>query len=164
MSNNRKRFAAPALKSWEDVDLRLKEIGEIDLSIKGIEAIMNVAISDAKLAAEMDAKPLLDRKALLELEVKEYAEANKHEIEGKTKVLNFGKCGFRLSTKIILGKVAACLAALKARGMLDCITVKEEVNKEVLRTCPEEIIAAVGARKKVEDVFWLEPDYERLKA
>ena len=59
--------------------------------------------------------------------------------------------------------MAACIAALKAKGLTDCIKSKEEVNKDILRTKADDVIASVGARKKVEDVFWLEPDYEKLK-
>lgn len=164
MATNRKRFVAPSLKSWEEVDLHLKEIGEIDIKVQGIEAKMNYIISDAKLAADMDAKPLIDRKEKLQLEIKEFAETHKHEIEGKTRKLIFGKCGFRASTKIIIGKVKACLAGLKAKGMTDCITVKETINRETLRAYDDDVLVSVGARKKVEDVFWIEPDYERLKS
>ena len=163
MATARKRFDSPALKSWDDVDLHLKEVAEIDLQLLAIEAAMNQKISDAKLAAELDAKPIQDRKEKLSLEIKEFAEDHKCEFDGKTKMLAFGKCGFRQSTKIIIGKVAACIAALKTKGLLDCLKVKEEVNKDVLRTKGDDVIAAVGARKKVEDIFWLEPDYEKLK-
>lgn len=163
MKITRKRFDAPALKTWDEADLHLKEIAEITIQIQAIEADMNLKISDAKLAAEIEAKPLHDRKEKLSLEIKDFAEEHKLEFDGKTKTLNFGKCGFRQSTKIVISKIKSCLEALKAKGLTDCITFKEEVNKEILRTKPDEVIASVGARKKVEDVFWLEPDYEKLK-
>jgi len=163
MATARKRFDSPALKSWDDADLHMKEIAEIDIQLQTIESGMNLKISDAKLAAYMEAKPLQDRKEKLSLEIKEFAEDHKCEFDGKTKNLSFGKCGFRQSTKIIIGKMAACIAALKTKGLTDCLKVREEVNKDVLRTKGDEVIAAVGARKKVEDIFWLEPDYEKLK-
>lgn len=163
MATARKRFDSPALKTWEEVDLHLKEVAEIDIKLQAIEADMNLKISDSKLAAELEAKPLHDRKEKLSLEIKDFAEDHKFEFDGKTKTLNFGKCGFRQSTKIVISKIKSVLEALKAKGLTDCITVKEEVNKEILRTKPDEVIAAVGARKKVEDIFWLEPDYEKLK-
>ncbi|MHC1760420.1 MAG: host-nuclease inhibitor Gam family protein [Negativicutes bacterium] len=163
MATARKRFDNPALKSWDEADLHLKEIAEIDIQLQTIEAGMNLKISDAKLAAEMDAKPLQDRKEKLSLEIKDFAEDHKCEFAGKTKNLNFGKCGFRQSTKILISKIASCIAALKAKGLTDCIKSKEEVNKDILRTKSDDVIASVGARKKVEDVFWLEPDYEKLK-
>ena len=48
--------------------------------------------------------------------------------------------------------------------MADCIAVKETINRDILRTYPDDVLISVGARKKVEDVFWIEPDYERLKS
>ncbi|MCM0757370.1 host-nuclease inhibitor Gam family protein [Sporomusa sphaeroides DSM 2875] len=163
MATGRKRFDTPALKSWDEADLHLKEIAELELTMQNIEGDMNQKISDAKLAAELQAKPLQDRRKKLELEIKEFVENNRHEIDGKSRRMNFGQVGFRQSTTIVVSKIMAVLESLKARNMLDCITIKESINKEVLRTYPDEVIAAVGARKKVEDVFWLEPDYERLK-
>jgi hypothetical protein len=46
--------------------------------------------------------------------------------------------------------------------MTDCINIKETINKERLGEYPDEVIAAVGAGKKVEDVFWYEVDREKL--
>lgn len=159
----RKRFAEPALKTWDEVELHLKEIGEIDLALQTVEGAMNQKISDIKLEADLAAKPLQDRKEKLAHEIKDFVETHRHEIEGKSRRLNFGQVGFRQSTSIIVSKIAAVIEALKARNMHDCINVKETINKDVLRTYPDETIAAVGARKKVEDVFWLEPDYEKLR-
>lgn len=163
----RKRFTEPTLKSWEEVDLHMKEIGELELDLLNIEGTMNQKISDAKLEAEIEAKPLKDRKELLAREIKDFVENRRCEIIGKTKKMNFGQLGFRQSTKVVIpkdqAKVQAIIAALKAKDMLDCVSIKEDVNKDALRAYPDEVIAAVGARKKVEDVFWLEPDYEKLK-
>lgn len=151
------------LQSWDDVDLHLKEIAECEMAVERIEARMNEKIQDVKLEAELEARPIKERIEKLGREVKDFVELNRSEIKGKTKVLNFGKTGFRQSTKIIIKSVQAVLNALKARRMDDCIIVKESVNKDRLREYPDEVIAAVGAGKKVEDVFWYEVDRERLK-
>lgn len=153
----------PALKSWDEVDLHLKEIGECEMAIERIEAEMNEIIQDVKLTAELNAKPFKDRIEKLGSEIKTFVELNRGDIKGKTKVLNFGKTGFRKSTKIIIRSVQAVLKSLRAQKMDDCIIVKESVNKERLGEYPDEVIAAVGAGKKVEDVFWYEVDRERLK-
>ncbi|MCL6558448.1 MAG: host-nuclease inhibitor Gam family protein [Firmicutes bacterium] len=158
----RVRIESAKLKSWEDVSLNLKEIGECQLAIEGIEAALNEKISDLKLEAAVQAKPYQDSIKKLELEIKEFTEENKVDIKGKTKFMDFGKVGFRQSTKIIIKSIQAVLNGLKARRMDDCITVTETVNKERLREYPDEVIAAVGASKKTEDVFWYEVDKEKL--
>lgn len=162
---NRKRIKdVPVLKSWDDVDLTLKEIAECELAIETINTQMNQQIHDVKLDAECKAKPHMDRIGKLELYVKEYVEANKAELDGKTRQLNFGKTGFRLSTKLVLRKVETVLAALKSFGMADCITVKETINKDVLRKYKEEDIIKVGGALQKEDTFWYETEREKLRA
>lgn len=154
----------PVLKSWDDVDLTMKEIGECQLAIERIEAEMNMKISDIKLEADMQAKPIGERIKKLEMQIKDFVDASKHELNGKTKNLNFGKTGFRKSTKIVIKKAENIIKNLKAFGMLDCIKVKESINKDVLKKYSDENIAKVGAGKKVEDVFWYEVDREKLQA
>ncbi len=158
----RQRFEGTALKSWEEVDLNLKEIGELDLQKEAIEADMNLKISDIKLEAADKIKPLLESKEKLEMQIKEFVEENRADIKGKTMALNFGQTGFRQSTKIIIRSIASVLKMLKAKGMADCITIKEEVSKDKLKEYSDEVIASVGARKKVEDIFWYEVNREKL--
>ena len=152
-----------ALKSWDDANLNLKEIGECELTVEQIEADMNAKIQDLKLDAEMRARPYQDKIRKLAQEIKEFAEANRDDLKGKTKQLNFGPVGFRRSTKIVLKNIAAVIKALKARGMADCIIVKESVSKDKLKDYPDDVIAAIGGRKQVEDVFWYEVDREKLQ-
>jgi phage host-nuclease inhibitor protein Gam len=152
------------LKSWDDVDITLKDIAECELEIEKITTEMNEKIHDIKLEADMKAKPYQERIERLGLHVKAFVEDNKAELDGKTKQLNFGKTGFRLSTKLVLRKVDKVIENLKKFKMEDCITVKESVNKEVLRKYPESDIIKVGGALKKEDVFWYETEREKLQA
>ena len=151
------------LKTWDDVNLNLKEIGELELAIEGIEASMNAQIQDVKLDAEIKAKPLKDKIEKLSNEVKSFVEENRSDIKGKTMILNFGAVGFRQSTKIMFKNAKAALEAIKARKMNDCLIVKESIDKDILRGYPDEVIAAIGATKKVEDAFWYEVNREHLQ-
>lgn len=152
------------LKTWEEVDLTLKEIAEYEMKIEKIQADMNQNIHDVKLDAEMKAKPLQDKIEMLGLYVKDFVEENKAELNGKTKTLNFGKTGFRLSTKLVIRKAESILENLKRFKMQDCINTKETINKDVLKKYSEEDIIKVGASLKKEDVFWYETEREELKA
>jgi phage host-nuclease inhibitor protein Gam len=157
----------PVLKSWEEVDAALKEIAEMELDLLDIEGEMNKQIQSIKLTAAKEAKPLQDRINALGKDIKAFVEEHRGELDGKTKVLNFGKTGFRMSTRVILPKAKEKLAAiiknLKARKMNDCIIVTETVNKDVLKKYTEDEILRVGASLKKEDVFWYETDREKLQ-
>ncbi|MEG2344175.1 MAG: host-nuclease inhibitor Gam family protein [Acidaminococcaceae bacterium] len=158
----RTRIKIDNLNSWDEVDANLKLIGEIDNKVRKIEAEMNDKIAEIKAKADAKIKYLVVEKERMELEIKDYAETNRADLSGKTKIMTFGQLGFRQSTSIIVKKVQAVIAELKVRKLLDCITVKESVNKDNLRKQPEEVIVSLGCTKKVEDVFWYEPDYEKL--
>lgn len=154
----------PVLKNWEDVDLTMKEIAECEMELENITTSMNQSLHDIKLEAEMTAKPLQDRIQKLGLYVKEFVEEHKAELDGKTKQLNFGKTGFRLSTKIVFKKAEAVIEKLKQFKMDDCLIVKESINKDVLKKYPEADIIKVGGSLKKEDTFWYETEREKLQA
>jgi phage host-nuclease inhibitor protein Gam len=153
------------LKLWEDVDTALREIAEAEISLNEIDGQMNLAINTAKEHAAKLAKPLNSRVKALEALVKSFAEAEKSEMEGKSKQLNFGRVGFRQSSSVSVPakKADAILNNLKKFGMEDCIAVKETINKEALEKYSDDDIAKVGASRKVEDKFWLETDKEKVK-
>ncbi|MBE3574562.1 MAG: host-nuclease inhibitor Gam family protein [Firmicutes bacterium] len=159
----RQRFAAPSLKSWEEVDMNLKDICEIELQVEALEAELTQKISDLRLEKEMQAKPLLERKEKLGLEIKDFVERHLDELNGRSRVLNFGTVGLRRTTSILLRNVKAVLEALKARGMKDCIITKESVSKDALKEYPDEVLASIGVRRKTEDVIWYETDRARLQ-
>lgn len=159
----RRRLEDTALKSWAEVDDTLREIGRIDLEIESMEAEYNRKITDLKEELANQAQPLQERKAFLERLVKEFAETHKDGLDGKkSRELNFGRIGFRQSTKVILRNVKAIIAALKARGMTDCIVIKEEVSKDTLKKYDPATVEAVGAKIKTEDVFWYEVNRDKL--
>ena len=152
------------LKSWDDVDITMKEIAECELEIEKITTDMNQKIHDIKLESDMKAKQFQERIERLGIYVKDFVEDNKAELDGKTKQLNFGKTGFRLSAKLVLKKVDQVLENLKKLKMDDCIIVKESVNKDVLKKYPEADIIKVGGTLKKEDIFWYETEREKLQA
>lgn len=158
----------PVLKNWNEVDAALKEIAEKEILIEEIEGEMNKQINGIKISSGLEAKPHQDRIAKLGNDVKEFVTEHKEEIEGKTKTLNFGKTGFRLSTSVSIPrakeKVEAIIKSLKIRKMTDCINVVESVNKEVLKKYSEEEIIKIGGKLKKENVFWYETAREKLRA
>lgn len=153
-----------ALNSWEDVDRCLREIAECEITLNGIEAQMNMAINDAKEQAATLAKPMQDRAAALTALIKDFTRKNKSDIEGKTKALNFGKVGYRKTSRVsIPKKTDDIIKNLRKHGMDDCIVSKISINKEVLEKYPDEDIIKIGASRKVEDKFWMETDKTKIK-
>ena len=160
----RKRIEGTALQSWDDVDATLAEIGRADRELKLIEGAANEKIEEVRAAMKVSAQPVLDRKAALELAVKEYCDANRAEFaKVKTKTLTFGEVGYRTSTKIMIKRVAETLQALKDLAFTSCIRTKEEPDKEAMKALTDEQLAEIGAARKVENVFGYTINQERLQ-
>lgn len=161
----RVKTSVDELKSWDEVDRALREIGECEIAIETLEADMNREINDAKAKAEKVAKPLKTAITVLEAQIKLFVEDNKNGLEGKSRDLNFGTVGFRRSTSISYStaKTAEVLEALKERGMTDCIIVKESVNKDALKLHTDKEIEQVGAKRKIVDNFYYDTDREKIR-
>lgn len=160
----RKRIEGTTLNSWEEVDSTLQEIAAIDRDLLLVESAGNEKIEEIRKAMKCAAQPLQDKKAAMELAIKEYCESNRMEFSKiKTKALTFGEVGFRLSTKIIIKRVAETLQALKDLQLFNCIRIKEEPDKEAMKTLTDETLAEIGAGRKIENVFGYTLNLEKLK-
>ena len=62
--------------------------------------------------------PLQNRVKALESEVKAYVDLHRAELDGKSRALNFGTVGYRVSSKLMLAssRVAEAIATLKVLG------------------------------------------------
>lgn len=153
----RTRIETPHLRSWDDVNNALRAIAEAQNEISIVESSMNMQIDAVKEVHETKIKEYKEAIKRQELLIKEYTSDRRDELDGKSKDMTFGKVGFRKSTKLILPKALdRVIAALRKNGMDACIVTKETVNKDVLKTYPEEDVLKVGGSLKVEDTFWYE--------
>ena len=165
----RKRVVEPSgVKTWEDANDALRQIAEAQLALADIEGEMNKQILGAKKAAEEQSKPYKDRVAKLERELKDFVTEHRADMgKTKSKTLTFGEVGFRQSTSVSLPrakeKIADIIRFLKARQMMDCIVVKEDVSKEALKKYGEDTVNAVGATWKQQDVFGYELNFSKLE-
>lgn len=160
----RKRIEGTRLNSWDEVDQALRDIGAIDRELELLEASQNERIDAIKAEVKEASKPHAERKAGLELAIKDYCDANRGEFaKVKTKQLTFGSVGFRLSTKVLIKRAADTLQALKDLKLTGCIRTKEEIDKESLKNLDAETLANVGAALKSENVFGYEIDRTKVQ-
>ena len=159
----RKRVTEPQLKSWEDVDACLKVMGDAENQISVITAEMNAAIAEAKKAAEEKAAQYKEMIKQNEGKIKEFTTVRKEELKGKSRQLTFGTVGFRQSTKLLLPQdTGEVILKLRENGMADCINVKETINKDTVKSYPEEEILKIGGYLQRSDSFWYETDKDTL--
>ena len=101
----RKRMEEPTIKNWEETDDVMKKLLESQLEVEQIEAEMNKQIAEIKKTAEEQARPYKDNIKKNELLLKEFVTVHKSELDGKSRRMNFGTVGFRMSTKVVLPKM-----------------------------------------------------------
>lgn len=159
----RKRVTEPQLRNWEEVDGCLKVMGDAENQISVIEAEMNAAIAEAKREASEKAAEYKELIKQNEGKIKEFTTINKEELKGKSRQLTFGTVGFRQSTKLLLPQdTGEVIVRLRENGMVDCINVKETINKDTVKSYPEEEILKIGGYLQRADTFWYETDKDSL--
>lgn len=155
----RKKVTEQFLKSWDEVNDALKEIGEAQYEMASIEVELNQKINELKAAAKEAAKPLATKIGVKELMIQQFVSEHRDELKGKSYKLAFGTVGFRLSTKLVLPKdLTAVIKNLRTNGMMDCLNTKVTIDKEALKKYTESEILNVGASLKKEDTFWYETE------
>lgn len=159
----RKRVTDPQLKNWEEVDACLKAMGDAENELSVITAEMNAAIAQAKKEAEERAAQFKETIKQNEGKIREFTTVRKEDLKGKSKQLTFGTVGFRQSTKLLLpSDTAEVILKLRQNGMADCINVKETINKDTVKSYPEEDILRIGGYLQKSDTFWYETDKDTL--
>ena len=154
-----------SIQNWEEADLVMKELTELELQQEIYENEMNQKISDLKLEYADKAEGDQKRMAELAKDLKKFVQSHRADIKGKTRQLNFGKVGYRKSTRITIPKKIAetIIKKLENRGMDDCINVKKTVNRDTLKIYPDNTISSLGCVKRIKDIFFYETDREKIK-
>jgi len=160
----RKRISSPVqIQSLDEANAALSEIGKLILQLESIDGDADQKIGEIRDEAASKGEKLRDRIEELDNALALFGEYNKAELfkDKKSLELSYGLIGFRQSSKISIKKTT--LEKIKAvfpdKGG---IRIKEEVDKEALKdwTAPE--LAAVDAKKVVEDTFFREVNREQI--
>lgn len=154
-----------ALSSWDEVDQKLRRIGEIQIALEKIEGDMTLRINDIRQDYEQESETLKTERQELENSITSFSEFHKDEFaKTRSKDLTFGYVAYRVVRKIVIRSNEACVAALRALKLDQYIRTVEEPNKEAMADLEDNQLAKVGAKRKVEDKFRIEPNIERIKA
>ena len=163
----RKRVDAdPALRDWAAVDASLRDIRECRHALTELAVEKDRRIDGVKDEYTKNALPLQNRIKRLEGEVKEYVDAHRAELTGKSRCLTFGTVGYRISSKLVLAahKSAEAIVTLKAMGKSALIKTTETIDREALKKQPLEVLEQVGAYVKVTDEFYYDVEDDMPQA
>ncbi len=156
---------SPELQSWEEVNLSLKRLGELEVAKRTLENKKTELVSDVTAKFDADAAPILTEMKQIEGSILDYATHHKDEFtKDRTKELSHGSISMRVSTSVKIISKTICIKALKALGLHDYINVKEEPNKDMLKTLSDIDLAKVSCEKKVTDNITITPRIEEINA
>jgi phage host-nuclease inhibitor protein Gam len=150
------------IKSLEDANLTLKEIGLLEHELEHIDAEAHKKIAEIKSESAKQGEGIRKRIVDLSALLGTYADYNREELfkDRKSVVLSFGSFGYRKSTSISVKKTT--LELLKKLGKIIFIRTKEEVDKEAMAVLTDEELAMVDAVRKVKDDFFCEANKEEV--
>ena len=156
------------IKNLEDANRALKDIACFQRELSVIEAGMNEEIDRIKEAAKARAQDMEERLQGLENGIEAFCEYKKCDLFQKSRSvhLNFGTIGFRRSTSLkpaVKNTWATVLGALKDKGFMSAVRLKESVNKDVLGEWSEERLGEVNVRRVSTDQYWYEVNAEALE-
>ena len=161
----RKVTAAPVLTDWAAVDSALRDIRECQHALTELGVDRDRRIDAVKDEYSKMALPLQNRIKKLEGDVKDYADAHRAEMTGKSRTLNFGTVGYRISSKLVLpaAKAAEAIAALKALGRKEFVKTTETLDRAALSRQPAEFLEPIGAYIRQSDEFYYDVSGEEAE-
>ena len=133
------------MRSWDDVNEALKEIGGLNAEAAQIKERAGAALEKLK-----------KRRGQLEERMEGFVRAREDELELRSKVLPCGRVWLREATHLTARSFEKVLQWLHEHGRREFIRVKSEIDKEALAKADPELLMQCGAKLKTEDKFGYE--------
>lgn len=157
------------LRSFDEVDDALREVGTITVEIHRAEANLNERIEDIRKQFDESTKAIIERKILLEKNLEQFCKLNRDEFEPtKTRELTFGTVSFRLSPPRLAPlhgfTWAAVLHILKKMKLVEFIRTREDVDRDAIKAAQLSAakLAAYGLGERQDENFYYEVNWTKI--
>jgi len=150
------------LKTLEDADRVLRELGEVETSLEEIDNTANAEIAKLKEKAAIEGKALRDKHKEHVAAIEAFAVYFRQDYFKDRKSLErpFGTFGFRKAPDAISVSKETAELLLKA-GLEGFVRTKIEPDKEAMLSLDEDTLAAVRASRRTKEDFFVEPRREQ---
>lgn len=154
-----------SLKSWDEVDESLKNLGKLKIEKTRLEGELTTKINELKEQYTAKCSEISYDIKNIEKEITRFCEEHKETfINKRSKKLNFGLIAYRLTEKVKISCISATIKALKALNLDFCLRVKEEIDKEEVKTLDTSILTKIGVKIEKEDKLSIEPSIVEIVA
>lgn len=155
-------------KNYEDVNLALKRLAELVVSIERINGEVTLECNRIKELRSSEVERLENEKKYLEQCISSFCEDNKADFADKrSKEFTFGTIGYKLSKSVSIPRVKEKLdkliKAIKSYGHTDCIVYEEKINKDALVELDDSSLVKLGLKRTIKDNFRIVPRLEALQ-
>ncbi len=171
-----KKFKS-TIKSWEELEVKLRELGQAEINAEVEAANMNLEVINLKKMYQPKINFNLGVADGLRMDIEAFCKEHKKEFEGavKSRRLIFGKVGFRFtpsSLKLLKGhgweSVKVKFADLFKFRYIKVVTTldKKQITEDATAEVPlltEEQLAACGVRIGRTEKFFYEIDKEQVQ-
>jgi phage host-nuclease inhibitor protein Gam len=148
------------IKSFDEADLAVQQIGEMQRRIETLKADAGDRIDTIKKLMDEEVKPLQAQIKARSAELEVFAVTHHSDFgRSKSRRLTFGVIGWRRSTSIRCGKKAVeLIREVFGRRARNFLKVKETPNKDELKALSDDELKRIDSSRQLRDVFFVEPD------
>ena len=160
----RKKSDLPSLSDWRAVDRAVMALAGLEAQAARLRAESEEKIRAIREDAAARSAEALEGAAAFRDAIEAFAGAHEEEFgKARSKALPHGRVGWRAVISIrLLRSSEFVVAALEAANLSDAVIVKKSPNRDVLAAYPDGTLCEIGARRKREDRFYIEPKDEEL--
>ena len=153
-------------KSWEEINLGLKEMSNLQVQKEKIEGAATVKINEIKTKSEEKAAVLANRIKEIEKNIERFAEQNKSEfIKSRSKKLTFWTISYRITKSVKLNNSPEeCIKSLKALNLDFVLNIKETIDKDKCLDLDVKILSKAGISINTKDKLRIEPNVIKFVA
>ena len=156
------------IKNYEDVNLTLKRLVELRVTLEKINGEVTLECNRIKEARASEVERINNEKKYLEQCIANFCEDNKGDFADKrSKEFTFGTIGYKLSKSVsiprVKEKLEKLIKAIKSYGHSECIVYEEKIDKDALVELDDSSLVKLGLKKTIKDNFRIVPKNENLE-
>lgn len=156
------------IKNYEDVNLTLKRLAELSVTLEKINGEVTLECNRIKESRASEVERINNEKKYLEQCITNFCEDNKGDFaEKRSKEFTFGTIGYKLTKSVTLPrikeKVEKLLVSLKSYGCTKCIKYEETIDKDEIVELDDSTLVKLGLKRTIKDNFRIVPKIESLE-
>ena len=153
------------LKSWDEADEKIKRLGGLQIEKTRLEGELQTKVNELKAEYTAKAGLLAAEAKEIEKDITRFCEQHKDEfLKTRNKKLNFGTVSYRLVERVSYTNAESVIKAIKHLNLDHVLRIKEEIDKDEIKTLDANILTKIGVSIVKEDKISIDPDMVKLAA